>query len=159
MRQYQKSKHLYLPVRTNWKRFLRDISNCLNVVFSRKLASTGKELKDNFLRALAEREEANRSGETTVSTLLQHSICYVMGFPQNISAILLGREHNPHCVTFWRATPPLLSHTLPYCHLSLHSQGGQTMHRHPLPPTTHIHLGQFQLFHFSKTFLFYFSKI
>ncbi|KAK9974536.1 hypothetical protein ABG768_022625 [Culter alburnus] len=31
----------------------------------KKLASTGKELKDNFLRALAEREEANRSGETT----------------------------------------------------------------------------------------------
>ncbi|KAL1274903.1 hypothetical protein QQF64_027717 [Cirrhinus molitorella] len=31
----------------------------------RKLASTGKELKDNFLRALAEREEANRSGEMT----------------------------------------------------------------------------------------------
>uniref|UniRef100_UPI003D6F5C2B cilia- and flagella-associated protein 299 n=1 Tax=Danio rerio TaxID=7955 RepID=UPI003D6F5C2B len=29
----------------------------------KKLASTGKELKDNFLRALAEREEANRSGE------------------------------------------------------------------------------------------------
>ncbi|XP_016416564.1 uncharacterized protein C4orf22 homolog [Sinocyclocheilus rhinocerous] len=31
----------------------------------KKLASTGKELKDNFLRALAEREEANRSGEMT----------------------------------------------------------------------------------------------
>ncbi|XDV20455.1 hypothetical protein PO909_025779 [Leuciscus waleckii] len=30
-----------------------------------KLASTGKELKDNFLRALAEREEANRSGKMT----------------------------------------------------------------------------------------------
>nr|XP_055055881.1 cilia- and flagella-associated protein 299 isoform X1 [Misgurnus anguillicaudatus] len=29
----------------------------------KKLASAGKELKDNFLRALAEREEANRSGE------------------------------------------------------------------------------------------------
>ncbi|XP_067296209.1 cilia- and flagella-associated protein 299 [Pseudorasbora parva] len=29
----------------------------------KKLASTGKELKDNFLRALAEREEANRSGK------------------------------------------------------------------------------------------------
>ncbi len=64
------------------KRFLRDISKCLNVVFSRKLASAGKELKDNFLRALAKREEANRSGEMTVSTLLQHSICYVMGFPR-----------------------------------------------------------------------------
>uniref|UniRef100_A0A8C1BPM8 Cilia- and flagella-associated protein 299 n=1 Tax=Cyprinus carpio TaxID=7962 RepID=A0A8C1BPM8_CYPCA len=51
----------------------------------KKLASIGKELKDNFLRALAEREEANRSGEMTVSTLLQHSICYVMGFPQNSS--------------------------------------------------------------------------
>ncbi|KAG1937390.1 cilia- and flagella-associated protein 299 [Pimephales promelas] len=31
----------------------------------KKLASTGKELKDNFLRALAEREEANRSGKMT----------------------------------------------------------------------------------------------
>ncbi|KAM7018119.1 cilia- and flagella-associated protein 299 [Tautogolabrus adspersus] len=29
------------------------------------LASAGKELKDNFLRALAEREEANRSGKIT----------------------------------------------------------------------------------------------
>ncbi|XP_017286309.1 cilia- and flagella-associated protein 299 isoform X1 [Kryptolebias marmoratus] len=29
------------------------------------LASAGKELKDNFLKALAEREEANRSGKTT----------------------------------------------------------------------------------------------
>ncbi|XP_018960167.1 cilia- and flagella-associated protein 299 isoform X3 [Cyprinus carpio] len=31
----------------------------------KKLASTGKELKDNFLRALAEREEANRNGAMT----------------------------------------------------------------------------------------------
>ncbi|XP_026884435.1 cilia- and flagella-associated protein 299 [Electrophorus electricus] len=31
----------------------------------RTLASAGKELKDNFLRALAEREEANRSGKMT----------------------------------------------------------------------------------------------
>uniref|UniRef100_A0A8C1YVL9 Cilia- and flagella-associated protein 299 n=1 Tax=Cyprinus carpio TaxID=7962 RepID=A0A8C1YVL9_CYPCA len=77
-------------------RFLRDISNCLNVVFSRKLASIGKELKDNFLRALAEREEANRSGEMTVSTLLQHSICYVMGFPQNSSSIIFIRVQNSH---------------------------------------------------------------
>ncbi|XP_017306667.1 cilia- and flagella-associated protein 299 isoform X1 [Ictalurus punctatus] len=34
------------------------------------LASTGKELKDNFLRALAEREEANRSGKN-------HSIIFI----------------------------------------------------------------------------------
>ncbi|XP_042612510.1 uncharacterized protein LOC109097055 isoform X1 [Cyprinus carpio] len=92
----------------------------------KKLASIGKELKDNFLRALAEREEANRSGEMTVSTLLQHSICYVMGFPQNSSAIPLGREHNPHCVTFRKVTP-LLLHTLLYCHLSLLSQRRQTV--------------------------------
>ncbi|XP_044053882.1 cilia- and flagella-associated protein 299 isoform X2 [Siniperca chuatsi] len=32
---------------------------------SRTLASAGKELKDNFLKALAEREEANRSGKMT----------------------------------------------------------------------------------------------
>ncbi|KAA0717298.1 hypothetical protein E1301_Tti012248 [Triplophysa tibetana] len=31
----------------------------------KKLANAGKELKDNFLRAMAEREEANRSGEMT----------------------------------------------------------------------------------------------
>ncbi|KAK1792398.1 hypothetical protein P4O66_012348 [Electrophorus voltai] len=34
----------------------------------RTLASAGKELKDNFLRALAEREEANRSGKMTMSS-------------------------------------------------------------------------------------------
>ncbi|CAB1418349.1 unnamed protein product [Pleuronectes platessa] len=33
------------------------------------LASAGKELKDNFLKALAEREEANRSGKMTVKTM------------------------------------------------------------------------------------------
>uniref|UniRef100_A0A3P8TXD7 Cilia- and flagella-associated protein 299 n=1 Tax=Amphiprion percula TaxID=161767 RepID=A0A3P8TXD7_AMPPE len=45
--------------------FKRNISNRLSVVFSRTLASAGKELKDNFLKALAEREEANRSGKMT----------------------------------------------------------------------------------------------
>ncbi|XP_047185126.1 cilia- and flagella-associated protein 299 isoform X3 [Scophthalmus maximus] len=35
----------------------------------RTLASAGKELKDNFLRALAEREEANRSGKMTKKLL------------------------------------------------------------------------------------------
>ncbi|KAG8593700.1 hypothetical protein GDO81_000924 [Engystomops pustulosus] len=33
------------------------------------LSSAGKELKDNFLKALALREEANRNGKMTVSTL------------------------------------------------------------------------------------------
>ncbi|KAI4820588.1 hypothetical protein KUCAC02_028561, partial [Chaenocephalus aceratus] len=40
-----------------------------NTFYSRSrpmtLASAGKELKDNFLKALAEREEANRSGKMT----------------------------------------------------------------------------------------------
>ncbi|XP_018537854.2 cilia- and flagella-associated protein 299 [Lates calcarifer] len=40
-----------------------------NTLFNRSrpmtLASAGKELKDNFLKALAEREEANRSGKMT----------------------------------------------------------------------------------------------
>ncbi|XP_047446915.1 cilia- and flagella-associated protein 299 [Mugil cephalus] len=40
-----------------------------NVFYNRSrpvtLASAGKELKDNFLKALAEREEANRSGKMT----------------------------------------------------------------------------------------------
>lgn len=33
----------------------------------RTLASSGKELRDPFLKALAHREEANRSGKMTVS--------------------------------------------------------------------------------------------
>ncbi|XP_075325036.1 cilia- and flagella-associated protein 299 [Odontesthes bonariensis] len=38
------------------------------------LASAGKELKDNFLKALAEREEANRSGKmTTVIFIRDHN--------------------------------------------------------------------------------------
>ncbi len=86
----------------------RNISNRLSVVFSRTLASAGKELKDNFLKALAEREEANRSGKMTVSTLLQHSNCYVMGFPSNISAIPLGWEQNPYCVKLTGNGPPSL---------------------------------------------------
>ena len=32
----------------------------------RALASSGKDLKDPFLKALAQREEANRSGKMTV---------------------------------------------------------------------------------------------
>ncbi|MCI4392743.1 hypothetical protein PGIGA_G00149410 [Pangasianodon gigas] len=40
------------------------------------LASAGKELKDNFLRALAEREEANRSGKNhTIIFIRDHSAC------------------------------------------------------------------------------------
>uniref|UniRef100_A0A3Q3WMS2 Cilia- and flagella-associated protein 299 n=1 Tax=Mola mola TaxID=94237 RepID=A0A3Q3WMS2_MOLML len=54
----------------------RNISNRLSVVFSRTLASAGKELKDNFLKALAEREEANRSGKMT--------------------SIIFIRDHNTH---------------------------------------------------------------
>lgn len=75
------------------------------VVFSRTLASAGKKLQDNFLKALAEREEANHTGRMTVSTLLQHSNCYVMGFPSNISAVLLGWEQNPYCVRLGGNTP------------------------------------------------------
>ncbi|GAA6096118.1 cilia- and flagella-associated protein 299 [Tachysurus ichikawai] len=36
----------------------------------RTLASAGKELKDNFLRALAEREEANRSGKNHIFKMI-----------------------------------------------------------------------------------------
>ncbi|XP_058231209.1 cilia- and flagella-associated protein 299 [Hemibagrus wyckioides] len=40
------------------------------------LASAGKELKDNFLRALAEREEANRSGKNhSIIFIRDHSAC------------------------------------------------------------------------------------
>ncbi|KAK2901643.1 hypothetical protein Q8A73_011389 [Channa argus] len=38
---------------------------CYNRSRPMTLASAGKELKDNFLKALAEREEANRSGKMT----------------------------------------------------------------------------------------------
>ena len=37
------------------------------IFFGRTLASSGKDLKDPFLKALAQREEANRSGKMTVS--------------------------------------------------------------------------------------------
>lgn len=44
-------------------KFIKYLSSCTN----RTLASSGKELKDPFLKALAQREEANRSGKMTVS--------------------------------------------------------------------------------------------
>ncbi|KAF7205312.1 cilia- and flagella-associated protein 299 isoform X2 [Nothobranchius furzeri] len=48
-----------------------------NTFYSRSrpvtLASTGKELKDNFLKALAEREEANRSGKSTSVIFIRDS--------------------------------------------------------------------------------------
>ena len=37
----------------------------LSTCYYRTLASSGKELKNSFLRALAQREEANRSGKMT----------------------------------------------------------------------------------------------
>ena len=40
---------------------------CFFFFYCRTLASSGKELKDPFLKALAQREEANRSGKMTVS--------------------------------------------------------------------------------------------
>ena len=36
---------------------------------NRSLASSGKNIKDPFLLALAQREEANRSGKMTVSEI------------------------------------------------------------------------------------------
>uniref|UniRef100_A0A8C0BRI8 Cilia- and flagella-associated protein 299 n=1 Tax=Buteo japonicus TaxID=224669 RepID=A0A8C0BRI8_9AVES len=50
--------------RLGYSGYIRE--NALIIVpffFPRSLASVGKELKGNFLRALAEREEANRSGK------------------------------------------------------------------------------------------------
>ncbi|KAM6930975.1 LOW QUALITY PROTEIN: cilia- and flagella-associated protein 299 [Xenentodon cancila] len=41
------------------------VAKSLNRNWPTTLASAGKELKDNFLKALAEREEANRSGKMT----------------------------------------------------------------------------------------------
>ena len=43
----------------------------------RTLASSGKELKDPFLRALAQREEANRSGKMTVRIVCMY-VCITM---------------------------------------------------------------------------------
>ena len=38
----------------------------INSFCFRTLASSGKDIKDPFLKALAEKEEANRSGKMTV---------------------------------------------------------------------------------------------
>uniref|UniRef100_A0A8D0CRV1 Cilia- and flagella-associated protein 299 n=1 Tax=Sander lucioperca TaxID=283035 RepID=A0A8D0CRV1_SANLU len=62
------------------KKAARNISNRLSVVFSRTLASAGKELKDNFLKALAEREEANRSGKMTV--MLKNNLYFLHPWPK-----------------------------------------------------------------------------
>ncbi|KAI4898403.1 hypothetical protein NFI96_016769 [Prochilodus magdalenae] len=53
-----------------------EASRLSNRTQQKTLASAGKELKDNFLRALAEREEANRSGK--------------------MNSILFIRDHNSH---------------------------------------------------------------
>lgn len=39
----------------------------MQYLYFRTLASSGKDLKDAFLKALAQREEANRSGKMTVT--------------------------------------------------------------------------------------------
>uniref|UniRef100_A0A3B3UJ29 Cilia- and flagella-associated protein 299 n=1 Tax=Poecilia latipinna TaxID=48699 RepID=A0A3B3UJ29_9TELE len=62
---YVPSLASYNPLTNSGKRSLEKHFKRLSVVFSRTLASAGKELKDNFLKALAEREEANRSGKMT----------------------------------------------------------------------------------------------
>ncbi|KAK2541734.1 hypothetical protein Q9233_000640 [Columba guinea] len=54
------------------------IRNCA-VSNIRSLASVGKELKDNFLRALAEREEANCTGK--ISANLDKPLCSHMVYP------------------------------------------------------------------------------
>uniref|UniRef100_A0A672GKP0 Cilia- and flagella-associated protein 299 n=1 Tax=Salarias fasciatus TaxID=181472 RepID=A0A672GKP0_SALFA len=59
------------------------LSNRWTVVFSRTLASAGKDLKDDFLRALAELERANRSGKTTVSAAFRRS------------SVIFIRDYNP----------------------------------------------------------------
>ncbi|XP_060762642.1 cilia- and flagella-associated protein 299 [Neoarius graeffei] len=52
-----------------------NVKYSLNICL-RTLASAGKELKDNFLRALAEREEANRSGKNhSIIFIRDHSAC------------------------------------------------------------------------------------
>uniref|UniRef100_A0A663MS38 Cilia- and flagella-associated protein 299 n=1 Tax=Athene cunicularia TaxID=194338 RepID=A0A663MS38_ATHCN len=51
----------------------------------KSLASVGKELKNNFLQALAEREEANRTGKISVSTLFLlsfHGVLVMFGLKQ-----------------------------------------------------------------------------
>ncbi len=45
------------------------VSYAFYLSFFRTLASSGKELRDPFLKALAVREEANRSGKMTVSII------------------------------------------------------------------------------------------
>ncbi|XP_029367316.1 cilia- and flagella-associated protein 299 isoform X2 [Echeneis naucrates] len=55
------------------------------------LASAGKELKDNFLKALAEREEANRSGKMTVN-VFQTTFAHVLKL--HLSSVIFIRDHN-----------------------------------------------------------------
>lgn len=43
--------------------------------FYRTLTSTSKELQDNFLKALAVREEGNRNGKVSVSTFHPTTRC------------------------------------------------------------------------------------
>ncbi|XP_078399971.1 cilia- and flagella-associated protein 299 isoform X2 [Cetorhinus maximus] len=57
------------------------------------LASAGKDLKDNFLIALAEREEANRSGKMTVST---QSTSALHILKKMLSSIIFIRDYNSH---------------------------------------------------------------
>lgn len=54
--------HSQVKWKTESKKFFKIIS-----LLCRTLASSGKDLRDPFLKALAQREEANRSGKMTVS--------------------------------------------------------------------------------------------
>ncbi|XP_048590233.1 uncharacterized protein LOC5501385 isoform X2 [Nematostella vectensis] len=64
------------------------------------LASSGKELKDPFLKALAQREEANRSGKMTVSVftmfiLLLQLILICCSYDLPPQSIIFIRDKNP----------------------------------------------------------------
>ena len=52
-------------------------NDLIKLLYFRTLASSGKELKDPFHKALAQREEANRSGKMTVSCSLLEFHTYI----------------------------------------------------------------------------------
>jgi len=62
----------------------QELTLLLRVVFDRMLVSVGKDLKEPLLIALAEREDANRSGKMVVS----YSNCAI--FRRKVILVFLG---------------------------------------------------------------------
>lgn len=80
--QRNKTKYVYIgicmiDIYPSFDKRFHDQTNCLvnkpctvSPLFCRQLAHQGKDIKDPFLKALANREESNRSGKMTVSQFM-----------------------------------------------------------------------------------------